>query len=104
MGMIPRPPMTTTKDCGHVPKEPAAAAVACVEQSLRAKTPFVASFEQKGVDSVVVIGLGGTAPDSVVQVLFDSNPGGNTGRVSAPRDCNDPKLTVAGASVQVVCK
>ncbi|HEX4998513.1 MAG TPA: hypothetical protein VFY29_09810, partial [Terriglobia bacterium] len=105
LAMIPHAPLTTVKDCGHVPKEAAAAAVACVEQSLRVKTPFVASFEQKGIDSTVVIGLGGTAPDSVVQVLFDSNPGGGTaGRVSAPRDCADPKITVAGASVQVTCK
>jgi hypothetical protein len=106
LGMIPHPPLTTVKDCGHVPKEGAQTAVTCVEEAMKTKAPFFASFEQKGIDSQVVIGLGGTAPE-VVQVLFDSNSGagarGNP-RVSAPRDCAEPKLTVASGAVQVVCK
>ena len=78
--------------------------IACVDEALRAKGPFVASFEQKGVDSLVIIGLGGTAPEGVIQVLFDSNSGAGGGRVSAPRECNAPKLTVAGEAVQVICQ
>jgi hypothetical protein len=104
LGMIPRAPLTTAKDCGHVPTEKAQTVIACVDEALRAKSPFVASFEQKGIDSIVVIGLGGTAPEGVVQVLFDSNSGAGSGRVSAPRECNGPKLTVAGEAVQVTCQ
>jgi hypothetical protein len=100
--MLPHPPLTTVKDCGHVPKEPAQGTITCVEEAVRAKAPFIASFEQKGVDSIVIIGLGGTAPDGVVQVLFDSRSGSD-GRVSAPRDCAVPKLSVASGSVQVAC-
>jgi hypothetical protein len=105
LGMIQRSPLTTVKDCGHVPKASAQAAVSCVEDALRAKAPFIASFEQRGIDSQIVIGLAGTAPD-VVQFLFESNPSGSlfqSSRVSAPRDCANPKLTVTSGSVQVVC-
>jgi hypothetical protein len=103
LGMIPHAPPATVKDCGHVPRDAVQPVISCVEGSLRAKSPFIASFEQKGIDSVVIIGLGGTGPDGVIQVLFDGNSGGGPARVSAPRDCPAPKFTVAGASVQVMC-
>ncbi|HEX4999868.1 MAG TPA: hypothetical protein VFY29_16730 [Terriglobia bacterium] len=104
LGMLPHPPLTTVKDCGHVPKNPAQTTVSCIEEAVRGKTPFIASFEQKGVDSQVIMGLGGTAPDSVVQMLFDSSSAGSNARVSAPRDCPDPKLTIAAGAVQVACQ
>jgi hypothetical protein len=104
LAMIPHAPLTTPRDCGHVPTATAQPVIACVEEALRARAPFLASFEQKGIDSAVIIGLGGTAPDAVVQVVFDSKSGGGGGeRTSAPRDCVAPTLTALVASVQVAC-
>jgi hypothetical protein len=104
--MIPRPPLTTVKDCGHVAKTPAQTVVPCIEEALKAKSPFIASFEQAAGGAQTVIGLGGTAPDGVVQVTFDGPAAGATGaRVSAAKDCKEPKLTIAAAgSVQVACQ
>jgi hypothetical protein len=101
--MIPRPALTSLKDCGHVPKDAADRVVTCVEQALSAKTPFIASFEQKGASQT--IGLGGTAPDGVVQVQFDGASGStNSARVSSPRDCRNPRLTAVSGAVQVACQ
>jgi hypothetical protein len=102
LGMVPRPPLATAKDCGHVPKEPAQAVVSCVEAALGARAPFIASFEMKGIDSQIVTGLAGTPPD-VVQVLFVQSSAGGAPKVSAPNDCPNPKLTVVSGSVQIAC-
>jgi hypothetical protein len=107
LGMIPHEALTTVKDCGHSANASTQPVVgACVEEAVRAKTPFVASFEQPGSSPQIVLGLGGTAPDSVVQVQFDGAPSSGPGnaRVTAPRDCREPKVEFAAGLVQVACK
>jgi hypothetical protein len=105
LGMIPHDPLITVKDCGHAANASMQPVVgACVDEAVRAKAPFIASFDQPGNAPQTVLGLGGTAPDGVVQVQFEGNGGAGGQRVSAGRDCHEPKIETAAGRVQVTCK
>jgi hypothetical protein len=90
------------KDCGHVPSNPAATVVSCVETAIKDRAPFMASFTQS-TGTEVILGLASTVPGKIAQVLFDlSLP--TTSRVSDRGDCVDPQFKIAGQTVSVTCR
>jgi hypothetical protein len=69
---------TGATDCGHVPAEGNPAAVdACVVRSFKAKTPFVASYDQIGDDSKITDGIAGSSAGEVTFLLWDSGANGD---------------------------
>jgi hypothetical protein len=85
-------------DCGHVPVGGDSSSVdACVGAAFTSGTPFVARYDQQGVDSHVVSGLAGDSQGAVVFLLWDSAPCGGPGcsAVISEDICNGPSLNTS---------
>jgi hypothetical protein len=95
-------------DCGHARLGPTQTVVDCVENAIRSNAPVIASFQQRGSDSILVQGFATRSPGRFVTVNYDSygmvtDPNGKGSVVSEPRDCVDPKITANDRRATVVC-
>jgi hypothetical protein len=69
--------------CGHVPLgEDPSPVYTCAVQAQVAGKPFTASFEERGIDSDLALGLVRTSAGSVFVLRYDGNPMGGGGASS----------------------
>ena len=94
-------------DCGHATHVSASKVVSCTERALTGRSPFIASFEQQGIDSDVVLGLASSAPGEVVIVTWDGDPSGGMkvgAEILGVRTCREPHFTPGAWFVRVECQ
>jgi hypothetical protein len=84
------------RDCGSVGLDDDRAKVdGCVADAFDAGAPFIARYEQQGVDSKVVMAVAANTEGKVKLFQWDSAPCGGTGcdAVTDVRSCEGPALS-----------
>jgi hypothetical protein len=85
----------TARDCGSVAPEGDRAGVdACVAEAFDAGAPFIARYEQGGVDSKLVLAVASNTEGVVKLFQWDSSPCGGAGcdPVTDVQSCEGPAL------------
>ena len=86
----------TARDCGSVAVDGDRADVdACVAEAFDAGEPFIARYEQSGLDSNVISAVASNTEGSVKLFQWDSSPCGGSGcdPVTHVRSCEGPALS-----------
>jgi hypothetical protein len=89
---------SSARDCGTVTAaDERTATDACVVEAFEEGEPFIARYEQMGIDSKVVMAVASNTDGRIKVFQWDSAPCGGPGcdAVTDVRNCNEPMLNPA---------